>query len=103
MRIISETKEDNFLLEVTSKELAGILGSNYMNSDTKEVVKGAIKTGTTIAISKIYTNYSNVVSLARDEDNYNSIEGIKKSLRNSLDDLDALVPFVKDLKETFDR
>ena len=63
----------------------------------------SIKTGTTVVISKIYTNYNNVITLAKDEGSYNSIKGIKKNLRESLNALDALVPFVQDLKETFEK
>ena len=99
MKIIAETKESYFLVEVHKEELANILGdsSYYSISST---IRNLISTGKEIGVSQIYKNYDKAVSLTQSYTYSGSIERIKQELQKAIKFLEEFKPIVVELKKT---
>ena len=100
MRIISETKSENFLIEVDATEMANLLGTSYFN-EVKDVVRENIKKGFNIDVSQIYKNYEDVSRLVSVYDR--SIDKTLVNLNFIVETLKNLKPKAEKIKKEFEK
>lgn len=99
MKILAETKKEHYLVEVSGKELANILGKSSI-TQISSIVRDAISTSKDFPISSIYQNYEMSMSLLRvDKYSSGSIEGLQNGLRIAIETLDNLRPVIEDFKK----
>ena len=99
MKILAETKKEHYLVEVSDKELANILGKSYI-TQISSTVRDAISTSKDFSISSIYQNYERSMNLLRaDKYSYASIEGLQNGLKTAIETLDNLKPVIEDFKK----
>lgn len=90
MKIVSEIAKDNYLLKVSKKELANILGNSSPGDLNYRFLEDAIATEKNLEVSKIYQHYDLLKSKLKEND-YSKAKRKLEEMIEALTPIDSLL------------